>query len=563
MQGMRMTARILAAVALVAIAGATSRAESVTSAADSTAVVSGGWPGVSPQLIAEAAEVWAILARPDNPVWPGWDASDTPLLLYLPGRQDLLINHPHPPEGFRPYLGVVRVPGARMVVRNGATLIGSDGQNTSSGIAGVRTLVVADPLSTLRQRVATLIEDQRPAGEKVRGLDFDGLLEDPYQEMATVAHEAFHVYQDRVAPNRSNEMLLLYYPVLSVENNVGFGLEASALAAAITAPDEHALRMAALRWLAVRLDRRRQLPARAIQYEDGTEFNEGLAKYVEYRLFQVLEGRTPGAMLAGMQGFHGFADLGPQRDGLVHEMVRNLRGEVNVNNDPYGTAPLRFRLYYSGMAIGVLLDRLAPRWHHDIMAADTSLTALLRDALRPTDTELVGALATAHADAGLAMLRAAKTRLAEDGRARIAGKLAALESGPGTRLVVDYSALGTPKVGLSFTPFGITVVDSVRTFFEQVPIRVTFPDGSALKESFALPVLRDTHRREISCRLAKMVTRADVERSLGRSMGTGATPRPVKLELPEVSLDLKRARVAWDAGTIRIALLPAATDSTH
>jgi hypothetical protein len=30
-----------------------------------------------------------------------------------------------------------------------------------------------------------------------------------------------------------------------------------------------------------------------------------------------------------------------------------------------------------------------------------------------------------------------------------------------------------------------------------------------------------------------------------------------------VSLDLRRARVAWDAGTIRIALLPAATDSTH
>jgi hypothetical protein len=52
--------------------------------------------------------------------------------------------------------------------------------------------------------------------------------------------------------------------VLSVENNVGFGLEASALAAAIAAPDEGALRAAALRWLAVRLDRRRGLPARAI-----------------------------------------------------------------------------------------------------------------------------------------------------------------------------------------------------------------------------------------------------------------------------------------------------------
>jgi hypothetical protein len=523
----------------------------------------GGWPGVSPQLIAAAAEVWGILARPDNPVWPGWDASATPLLLYLPNRQDLLINHPHPPEGFRPYTGVVRMPGASMMVRDGATFIGFDGQNTSTDIAGVPTLVLADPLSNLRQRVAALIEDPRAASEKVRGLEFDQLLEDPYDQMATVAHEAFHVYQGHVAPERSNEMLLLYYPVLSVENNVGFGLEASALATAIAAPDERTLREAAMRWLAVRLDRRRQLPARAIQYEDGTEFTEGLAKYVEYRLFQVLQGRTPGAALAGMQGFHGFADLGPQRDRLVQEMVRHLRGEVNVNNDPYGTAPLRFRLYYSGMAIGVLLDRLAPGWHHDIMATDTSLTSLLRDALRPTPVGLAGALAAAHADTALATLRAAKTRLAADGRARIAGKLAALDSGPGTRLVVDYAALGTPKVGLSFTPFGITVVDSVRTFFEQVPIRVTFADGSELNESSALPVLRDTHRREVSCRLAKAVTQADLERRLGGSVGRGAAPRPVTLELPDVSLNLRRARVAWDAGTIRVALLPAAPDSAR
>jgi hypothetical protein len=164
---------------------------------------------VNPQLIAAAAEVWAILARPDNPVWPGWDASNTPLLLYLPGRQDLLINHPHPPAGFHPYTGGVRVPGAGMMVRDGATLITSDGQNTSADVAGVPTLVVADPLSTLRQRVATLIEDPRSASDKVRGLEFDDLLEDPYVKMATVAHEAFHVYQGRVAPNRSNEMLLL------------------------------------------------------------------------------------------------------------------------------------------------------------------------------------------------------------------------------------------------------------------------------------------------------------------------------------------------------------------
>jgi hypothetical protein len=441
-------------------------------------------------------------------------------------------------------------------MRNGTTLVQADGQNTAMDIGGVRTLVVADPLSTLRQRVLGLIEDPRPASEKARGLDFDTLVQDPYDQLALVVHEAFHVFQHRVAPNRgANEMMLLYYPVLSVENNVGFGLEASALAAAIDAPDG-AFRDAALRWLAIRLERRRQLPAQAIQYEDRTEFTEGLAKYTEYRLFQVLEGRTPGRGLVGAQGFYGYRDLSRQRHALVQAMVRNLRGEVNVNNDPYGTAPLRFRLYYSGMALGLLLDRLAPTWKRDVIAADTSLTDLVRDGLHPTPEQLEAAVAAARSDTAAATLRAAKVKLAEEGRRRIAAKLAALEQGKGTRLIIDYSALNSTRLGLRFTPFGITVVDSVRTFFEQVPIQVSFPDGSEMAESLALPLLRDTHRREVSCRLERSVSRAELARLLGGPSPRNGSARAMKLTIGDVRLDLRNARMRWEPGTIRISLVP-------
>ncbi len=517
--------------------------------------------GVSPMLVAAAADVWDVIARPDNPIWPGWDASDTPLLLYLPGREELLINHPHPPEGFAPYHGPARFPRAAILVRRGTTVVQIDGQNTSMDVGGVQTLVVADPLSSLRQRVASLIEDPRPAAEKVRSLEFEQLLCDPYDQLALVAHEAFHVYQHRVAPDRSaNEMALLQYPVLSVDNNVGFGLEASALAAAIDAP-EASFRDAALRWLAIRLDRRKLLTARSIQYEDGTEFNEGLAQYVSYRLFQVLQGRTPAAGLETAQGFHGYADLSPQRRELVRQMVRSLRGEQVINNDPFGTAPVRFRLYYSGMGIGLLLDRLSPTWKRDLLAADTSLTALARDALHATPGELASALASARSDTAAVTLRAAKVRLAEDGRRHIAAKVAALERGAGTRLVVDYSGLGSNRVGMGFTPFGITAVDSVRTLFEQVPIQVTFPDQSRLAESYALPLMRDTGRREISCRLEKSVTRAELVRLLGGASALTGGAVPVQVELAGVKLDLKRARVRWEEGTIRATLAPEVSDS--
>src|SRR5208337_199482 len=189
---------------------------------------------VDPLLIAEAGDVWGLIASPNNPIWPGWDASGTPLLFYLPGEQDVLINHPRPPQGFLPYDGPVWFPGGRILLKNGPTLIQWDGQNTSKDVEGIRTLVVADTLSNLRSQMSSLLEDARPAAEKVQALRFSDLATDPYGQLAMVVHEAFHVFQDKQAPDKgANEMLLLYYPVLSVQNNVGFAQEGSALAEAL------------------------------------------------------------------------------------------------------------------------------------------------------------------------------------------------------------------------------------------------------------------------------------------------------------------------------------------
>jgi len=518
--------------------------------------------GVSPLLVDAAAEVWSVVARPDNPVWPGWDATDTPLLLYLPGIQDLLINHPQPPPGFVPYDGPLSIPGTKMWVKNGETLISYDGQNTAMDVGGTRTLVVADPLSNLRQRVAGLIEDGRPATEKVRGLKLEDLAPDPYDQLGLVVHEAFHVYQHRTAPDRSaNEMLLLHYPVLSVENNVGFGLEAEALSDAIRAADPAVLRRAAVRWLAVREQRRAALPKRAIEYEDGVEFGEGLAKYTEYRLFQVLEGRDPAPGRLRVQGFTGYADLSPQRENLLDQMKRHLRGEVNVNNSPYGTAPLRMRLYYSGLGIGILLDRIAPEWKQELWSTDSSMTALARRALAPTAEELAAGLRESQADTARAALLAAKTRLAEDGRDHIGKKVAALERGPGTKLVVAYGALPTTGVALGFSPFGLDRVDADRVLFAQVPISAGFSDGSELEETIALPVLRDTRKFELRLALEQRVSAARLASIVGAGVLGAREPRALKLELPGVKLDLKSATLAFADNTLRVTLHPAAGTS--
>lgn len=515
--------------------------------------------GVSPLLVDAAAEVWRLVARPDNAIWPGWNAADTPLLFYLPGEQELLIGHPSPPPGFAPYAGPLTFPGARILVREDSTLITADGQNTSMDVNGVRTLVVADPLSNLRQNVAGLVLDPRPAAEKARSIEFRTLSTDALEQMRLIVHEAFHVHQDRQHPDRgANEGLLVLYPVLAVPNNVGFGLEAGALEGALTSRDAASLRRAAVRWLAIRQHRRAALPARAIEYEDGVEFSEGLAKYTEYRLMQVLEGRTPDPQLARVQGFAGYRDLEPERRALRQQMRAMLRGEVNVNNAPYGTAPLRMRLYYSGMAIAAMLDRLDPEWKPRFWSGKGSLTDAAASALAASPAELEQGWSEAQSDTGRVALEAAKQRLAADGARDAAERLAAFGRGPGTRLIVDYSALAPKRPALGFTPFGITRIDSARVIFDQVPISAGFPDGSELRERFALPLLRDTLHHELHIRLEQPVSREALTKlSGGRAPGTLLTN--AKLELPGVDLTLPRATLAWRPGEIRVRLQPDST----
>lgn len=512
---------------------------------------------VDPRLIAQTAEVWGIIARPNNPIWRGWDASSTPVLLYLPGEQDVLIHHPHPPEGFRPYTGPIHFPGGRILVKDGPTILDWDGQNTSKEVAGVETLVVADTLSNLRSTVRNLMEDPRPGAEKSESLRFSALATDPYDQLATVVHEAFHVFQHKQAPDKgANEMLLLQYPVLSVENNVGLAQEGTALAEALRASDAPAVRRAGLRWLAVRKARRAGLPPKAVEYEDGCEFLEGLAKYTQYRLFQVLEGKTPGAAMWWAQGFAGYADLAPRRAQLVEMMRRHMGGEIVVNNDPYGTAPVRMRLYYSGMAVAAMLDKLSPGWKSRIFAPNVSLTTLADEALKPSPAELAEALREARSDPGYAALVASKNRLAEDGKARIQAVLDEIEKGPGVGLIVDYSRLDpSPRVGMNFTPFGITKVDNDRTIFSQVPIGIHFGQAGELTQKTPSPLLRDNAHRLVRFRLPARALRAEIETAVASLHTEGGVVDNLALDLPGVSVKASRAQLRWDGEDLVIVLL--------
>jgi len=509
---------------------------------------------VDPLLVVATGEVWDVIGKADNPVWPGWDAADTPILIYLPGVQDVLINHPNTPADFTAYDGPVKSQAGRIFVRDGKTVIDFDGQNTSRDIFGVQTLVVADTISNRKQDVSHLLSETRTADEKSRDLTYDQLRPNPYSQLALVAHEAFHVFQHRKAPNKGgNELALAKYPVLSVGNNVGWAMEGEALAAALRAKTKEDARSSAIQWLSVRNDRRKELSAEAIQYEDGTEFNEGLAKYVEYRLFQVLQERDAGPQLYLAQGFRGFADLTPERERMIGQVLAYLRGEVNVNNDPYGAAPARMRMYYSGMAIAATLDRLTTGWQDRILQPSTTLTGLANDAIHATSDELAAALVQAKSEPGYGELVRGKERLAQEGRGYVARILDEIEKNPHGVLVVDYSALGNPGVNLSFTPFGILAADEFRTIYRMVPLSARI--GSALiSQTESRPALEDKKSKQFTFPLTGDPSSAVA--SIGEALGATDSRTWKTIELPGVKLERLHGTIRRDGRRVIVELKP-------
>ncbi|MFO0981539.1 MAG: hypothetical protein U1E76_07260 [Planctomycetota bacterium] len=511
---------------------------------------------IDPLLVLQAHEVWSVIAAVDNPVWPGWSAADTPLLFYLPGQQEVLINHPHPPAGFAPYHGTLALSGFTLLVKDGPTSITVDGQNTSRSINGIATLVVADTLSNRRNTVAGMLDDPRPAAAKVADLDLASLSSDPYGQLALIAHEAFHVFQQRTAPGKSvSEALILDYPILSVPNNVGFALEGRALGDALRAGDAAARRDAALRWLAVRRDRRRQLPPAAIQYEDGTEWNEGLAKYVEYRLSEVLEEREPDPALRWAQGFCGYDDLTFVRERLIADAERNLSGTVRVNNSLHDAGSLRLRLYYSGMAIGVLLDRLDASWTQRILEPGSTLTSLASEALAAPDAELTARLAALHAASEYRDLVAAKERLAQEGLAAVNDLVRGIVAGDTTAVTLDYADLGEPRVALAFTPFGVARVDADRVVYRHIPLKGEIGDGNIFEQSLALPLLHDRKAHRIQFRLPRRVLASEVAAAAGLERLPTSPIENVTLALPGVTLRLRHTELELVDDVLRARLL--------
>lgn len=235
---------------------------------------------------------------------------------------------------------------------------------------------------------------------------------------ALLIHEAFHVFQRERHPAWSaNEVELFTYPVDDLALLALRRLETEGLrrALASTVTDDASC------WARTALDLRRArfaaLSAEAVAYERKTELNEGLATYVGYH--------------AG--------------------------GEANAAAFPtgdFGPEAVRQRAYRTGLALGLLLDRLSPSWRNTLEQNDTiPLDDLLSAAVRAHAT---GAARCDFTPAERDDIRATATADIESLRIRRAEQRRLFIEQPGWRVVIIAPA--SPLFPQGFDPLNVQVL---------------------------------------------------------------------------------------------------------
>ncbi len=330
-------------------------------------------------------DAFAIVAESDRlaaaDLWPAFEPRTIPVAIY-DGTRTLLFRHPSPPDGFLPVAGHDRV--REYAGRHPAVIA-----NSSVELGGVPTgtLIPASSGATARTRAGVLL------------------------------HELFHVHQRVRHPAwTANEAELFSYPLDDAGHLLRRRVEEVMLARALgaRAPEQTACWTRAV--LAVRRERFAALPAGAVAYERGTELNEGLATYVEWRA----TGAADSAVIPA--------------DGFAVQAVR-VRG------------------YRTGLALARLLDRFSATWRADLAARDSV----------PLD-RLLGTVVPASADAAPCAippaehdrLRIAALREVEALHVERTEQRRAFLAQPGWRLVVIGE--GAPLFPQGFDPLNVGLV---------------------------------------------------------------------------------------------------------
>jgi hypothetical protein len=453
---------------------------------------------IDPLLLVSLKECRNIMKSLGKEIFPGWDFQKTPVLFYRPNVQELLINYPHKPNGFSEYTGLNPLGNETIYFRNDTTIFTIDDQNTSREIEGIPVLIVADPFSRMRNQLQNVLIERTKefAANWLKDWNF---IPSPYDELEMILHEAFHVYQDKMAPEKSaNEMVVSQYPILDPVNNALYVLEGGILKDALLSQDTQARLEKIKEFVAVRSFRQSRLDSNWVEYENLNEYNEGTAKYVEYKFLKVGETIEPIREMYYHNGFNGYWGILAQQ---FQDRMNNMVNIVAVNDDrfgnKFGSGPLRFKLYELGACQALLLDEVMPTWKDKIFDEGLYLSDMLKQAMALSADELEQYLVRTKLEYKYDEAYESKLRFEQEGKKKIQEKLASIVNTDQTLVKILYGGFAE-KISMAYTPFGVTQVSEKSAIYDMVPIKVRFREGVELQFKQVIPVLIDREKKEIT-----------------------------------------------------------------
>lgn len=425
------------------------------------------------------AELWHLYDSFADPIWPVWDPRSLPIAIYRQDGVVFLAAHPTKPLHAQEVFIATGVSGPP-VYRIEGVPEDVNGNAVTVSFFGVPTAFV--PL----ERVGEGLDD---------ALAFLSLL----------AHESFHVYQrDEGKVFRAP---LASYPDDNPVNNALGNIEGHLLLEAVTTADGEKRKDQILAFALIRRERRSQLDEGLVAFERASEYYEGLATYLSFRLLDAMAasayrsspifsrlaaGRLPGAAAAA-----------------VASRLETLR---TINRRGMGAGRRRF--YYTGMGLGLLLDSLLPRWkqviHYKRVWLDTLLETRVSYDGGDADDRLIARVEFEYDYVGKLREEREHARIL---RRRKAELITGVLKGPGTILIFDISSLQPME--------WMVESDQVEAIGDRLQIhtgRSVFRFGSTSLTFNAVPVIEDRYNGLLELRIPQRL----------RKQGDKAPARPTE-----------------------------------
>ena len=373
-------------------------------------------------ILKTAAAVQVVFQTCKQEIWPGYDLSGTPYLLYLPDAFCLYLNPVSKPAGFETYPADWPQIGSKALIYKGR-YPGLSGQfSFNFKLDSLKLFAMGLPPEIV-------LTQENPA------LSFFG----------TTVHEGFHYFQAGhfgPVPWAREEQ----YPILDAQNNALAALELLILENGLKALFNNEKKSVEkwLKWfVAVRFYRWQTGSPFLQKYEQGQEINEGTARYVEMKatfcLLKLNEQQIENEILIKFK--RQLRNL-TVKEIILQDVNRVLKEQAIAPEDM-----ARNRIYPLGAALGFLLDDLHINWKIQFQQAGNRVAfhRLLTKALQIDSTNVFPLVQKAQHFFNFKRILERSRRLVDEYLSGYRKALAQFNNQPGVKVMVELPANGLQR----------------------------------------------------------------------------------------------------------------------